>query len=277
MDAEDAREGCGGAGRGPWAGDRLPPGRRRDRREQLHPGARTHAGHDHAGPGRPRWRVPRLHDGRIPWPQAHGRQGPGAGRVGVAGPGEGCPGAVRQQPGGGGERRVQLHPGAGQGAGHDHEGPGRPRGRVLRLHDAGGPWPQAHGREDAGQGRVGVAGPGEDRARQVRQPPGTRRERRVQLHPGAGQGAGHDHAGPGRPRGRLLRLHVNGGAGPREHGRESPGADRVGVGGSGEGRSRAARQHRPGGDVGPDGRSRLQPERGRHGERASAPPTSPRS
>ena len=32
----------------PWPGDRLPPGRRRDRREQLHPGARPHPGHDHA-------------------------------------------------------------------------------------------------------------------------------------------------------------------------------------------------------------------------------------
>ena len=31
-------------------------------------GARPHPGHDHAGPGRPRWRVRRVHDGRIPWP-----------------------------------------------------------------------------------------------------------------------------------------------------------------------------------------------------------------
>ena len=30
---------CGGAGRGPRAGNRLPPGRRRDRREQLHQGS----------------------------------------------------------------------------------------------------------------------------------------------------------------------------------------------------------------------------------------------
>ena len=35
-------------GEGPRAGNRLPPGRRRDRREQLHPGARPHPGHDHA-------------------------------------------------------------------------------------------------------------------------------------------------------------------------------------------------------------------------------------
>ena len=32
----------------PRAGDRLPPGRRRDWREQLHQGARPHPGHDHA-------------------------------------------------------------------------------------------------------------------------------------------------------------------------------------------------------------------------------------
>ena len=30
-------------------------------------------------------------------------------------------------------------------------------GRVLRLHDAGGPWPPEHGRQGPGQGRVGVA------------------------------------------------------------------------------------------------------------------------
>ena len=48
VDSEDAGEGHGGAGRGPRPGDRLPPGRRRDRREQLHQGARPHPGHDHA-------------------------------------------------------------------------------------------------------------------------------------------------------------------------------------------------------------------------------------
>ena len=32
----------------PGQGNRLPPGRRRDRREQLHQGARPHPGHDHA-------------------------------------------------------------------------------------------------------------------------------------------------------------------------------------------------------------------------------------
>ena len=54
VDSEDAGEGRGGLGRGPRPGDRLPPGRRGDRGEQLHQGARTHPGHDHAGPGRPR-------------------------------------------------------------------------------------------------------------------------------------------------------------------------------------------------------------------------------
>ena len=59
-------------GRGPRAGDRLPPGRRRHRGEQLHQGARTHPGHDHAGPGRAdRWRVLRLHDAGCPWPPEH--------------------------------------------------------------------------------------------------------------------------------------------------------------------------------------------------------------
>ena len=60
-----------------------------------------------------------------------------------------------------------------------------------------GPWPPEHGREGPGAGRVGVAGPGEGRARQVRQPPGMRGERGEQLHPGAGQGVGHEPAGPG--------------------------------------------------------------------------------
>ena len=76
----------------------------------------------------------------------------------------------------------------------------------------------ARGRQSMGvkvQARVESAlhGSGEGRARQVRQPPGRRRGRGEQLHPGAGQGAGHEPAGPGRPRGRLLQLHVNGGAG----------------------------------------------------------------
>ena len=83
----------------------------------------------------------------------------------------------------------------------------------LQLHDAGCPWPPEHGRQGPGQGGVDVAGSGEGRARQVRQPPGRRRGRGEQLHPGAGQGAGSEPAGPGRPRGRLLQLHVNGGAG----------------------------------------------------------------
>ena len=58
VDSEDAGEGRGGLGRGPRPGDRLPPGRRRDRREQLHQGARTHTEHDHAGPSRPRGGCP---------------------------------------------------------------------------------------------------------------------------------------------------------------------------------------------------------------------------
>ena len=49
--------------------------------------------------------------------------------------------------------------------------------------------------------------------------------------------------------------------------KEGPGQDGVGAGGSGEGRSRAASLHRPGGRVGPDERPRLQPERGRPARR----------
>ena len=75
----------------------------------------------------------------------------------------------------------------------------------------------ARGRQSMGvkvQARVESAlhGPAKV-ARQVRQPPGRRRGRGEQLHPGAGQGVGHEPAGPGRPRGGLLQLHVNGGAG----------------------------------------------------------------
>ena len=60
----------------------------------------------------------------------------------------------------------------------------------------------ARGRQNMGvkvQARVESAlhGSGEDRARQVRQPPGRRRGRGEQLHQGAGQGAGHEPAGPG--------------------------------------------------------------------------------
>ena len=89
VDAQDAGEGRGGPGRGPRAGDRLPTGRRRDRREQLHPGARPRDGHDHAGPGRPRRGVLRIHVGGGPWPRQHGRQGPDPDRVGAQGPGQG--------------------------------------------------------------------------------------------------------------------------------------------------------------------------------------------
>ena len=204
VDAEDAPEGRGGPGRGPRPGDCLPPGRRRERREQLHPGARPRDGHDHEGPGRADW-------------------------------------------------------------------------GFLQLHDPGGPGPPAHGRQGPGQGRVGAARSGEDRSRAVRQPPRGRGDRRVQLHPGAGQGAGHEHEGAGRAGRGVPRLLVADIQRPREHGRESPGADRVGVGGSGEGRSRAASLHRPRGDVGPDGRSRLQPERGCPASGASALRTSPTS
>ena len=77
----------------------------------------------------------------------------------------------------------------------------------------------ARGRQSMGvkvqaQGRVGAEGSGEGRARHSA--PTARAcvvSRREQLHPGAGQGVGHEPAGPGRPRGRLLQLHVNGGAG----------------------------------------------------------------
>ena len=60
----------------------------------------------------------------------------------------------------------------------------------------------ARGRQSMGvkvqaRGRVDVAGSGEGRARQVRQPPGRRRDRGEQLHPGAGQRAGHEPPGPG--------------------------------------------------------------------------------
>ncbi len=137
VDAEDAGEGRGGLGRGPRTGDRLPPGRRRDRREQLHQGARTHAGHDHAGPGRPRWGVLQLHDAGGPGPPEHGRQGPGQGGVGVARPRRRSrPHKCANRQGCRGGRGEQLHPGAGQGVGHEPAGPGRPRGRLLRLHVA---------------------------------------------------------------------------------------------------------------------------------------------
>ena len=94
----------------------------------------------------------------------------------------------------------------------------------------------ARGRRSMGvkvQGRVESAleAPGEDCARTVRQPPGMCGKRRVQLHPGAGQGVGHEPAGACRPRWRVLRLHDGGGAGPQEHGREGPGQGRVGAGG----------------------------------------------
>ena len=76
----------------------------------------------------------------------------------------------------------------------------------------------ARGRQSMGvkiQARVEstLQAPAKVAPRQVRQPPGRRRGRGEQLHPGAGQGVGHEPAGPGRPRGRLLQLHVNGGAG----------------------------------------------------------------
>ena len=181
----------GGPGRGPWAGDRLPPGRRRDRREQLHPGART----------RP-WALT-MHDL--------------ADRVGVS---------------------------------YGYMTGGRPR-------------PRQHGRQGPGPDRVGAQGPGQDRSRTVRQPPGERGERAEQLRPGARPRPGHDHAGACRAGRRVRQLHVDGVTGPQEHGREGPGAGRGGAGGRSDGRVRAACLRRPEGLVGPDGRSRDQPERGR--------------
>ena len=70
----------------PRTGDRLPAGRRGPRGEQLHQGARPHPGHDHEGPGRPRWGVLQLHDPGGPGPPEHGREGPGPGRVGRSRP-----------------------------------------------------------------------------------------------------------------------------------------------------------------------------------------------
>ena len=44
-----------------------------------------------------------------------------------------------------------------------------------------------------------------------------------------------------RQRWGVLRIHVAGGARPRQHGSEGPGAGRVGVAGPGEGRARTVR------------------------------------
>ena len=60
----------------------------------------------------------------------------------------------------------------------------------------------ARGRQSMGvkvQARVEstLQAPAKVAPRQVRQPPGRRRGRGEQLHPGAGQGAGHEPAGPG--------------------------------------------------------------------------------
>ena len=65
--------------------------------------------------------------------------------------------------------------------------------------------------------------------------------------------------------------------GPQQHGREGPGAGRVGAGGSGESRSGAARRHRPGGDVGPGWTLTASARTRSPGVPASAPRTSPRS
>ena len=48
---------------------------------------------------------------------------------------------------------------------------------------------------------------------------------------------------PGGTSGGELRLHDGGVAGPQEHGREGPGAGRVGIGGSGEDRACQVRLH----------------------------------
>ena len=57
-----AGEGCGRAGRDSRTGHRLSAGRRGERGEQLHPGAGSRAGHEHAGTGRACGGVLRLHD-----------------------------------------------------------------------------------------------------------------------------------------------------------------------------------------------------------------------
>ena len=124
VDAEDAREGHGGAGRGPRTGDRLPPERGGHRREQLHQGARPRDGHDHEGPGRPRRCVLQLHDAGGPGPPAHGREGAGPRRVGPQRPGEDRSRKPRQPRVERGGWAEQLHPGARPLPGHEHEGPG---------------------------------------------------------------------------------------------------------------------------------------------------------
>ena len=110
----------------------------------------------------------------------------------------------------------QLHPGAGPGEGPEHEGLGRHSGGVLRLHDAGGPGPPEHEPVGPGQGRECPGRPGQGGVRSVRQPAGEHRQRRQQLYPGTGKGAGHEHGGAGGPGRGVSRLHVGRGPGPPE-------------------------------------------------------------
>ena len=86
---------------------------------------------------------------------------------------------------------------------------------------------------------------------------------------------GHDHAGACRAGRRVRQLHVGGVPRPQGHGREGPGAGRGGAGGRGDGRVSAACLRRHEGRVGPHGRSRLQPERGRTARRHQLLPPLP--
>ena len=106
--------GHGGAGRGPGAGHRLPPGRPRGRGEHLHPGARPGAGPDPEGTGPAGGGVGRLHVGGGAGPEEHEPGGPGAGRSGAGRSSEDRARQLRQPAGRQGEREEgeQLHPGA---------------------------------------------------------------------------------------------------------------------------------------------------------------------
>ena len=150
-----------------------------------------------------------VSSGRRPWSlhdagKGHGRSGRGP-RAGHRLP----PGRRRHQ-------REQRHPGAGQGAGNDPQGPGRRGGNVLPVHDPGGKGPAEHEPVDAGQGGVGAGRPGGNRPRPVRQPPGVHRQRRQQLHQGTGPGIGPEHGGTGGPGRGEPGVHVRRGKGPPE-------------------------------------------------------------
>ena len=140
----------------------------------------------------------------------------------------------------------------------------------------------ARGRQNMGvkvqaQGRVGVAGPGEGRARQCANRQGVVvagessyiRERARELGMSLRDLADRVGVSYGYMS-MVARGHSNMGVKVQAQGR-------VGAGGPGEGRARAARLHRPGGRVGPDERPRLQPERGRPASGHQLGPISPRS